>query len=144
MSKFDRNRIKDGWEKLCTNKQTNRHYENNGHLAVNQLLWFLSVASHGYWVCPCYRVFLKETWLHIGSLFFAKTKVLRAIYTVWSSVNMNIWARVCMHGYASSSLDLSTLACCSFIVRQFCRQQLLIIPCHHWWCFVPAYIAIYH
>jgi len=22
MSKFDRNRIKDGWEKLCTNKQT--------------------------------------------------------------------------------------------------------------------------
>jgi len=44
MSKFDRNRIKDGLEKLCTNKQTdketdrqtNRHYENNGHLAVNQ------------------------------------------------------------------------------------------------------------
>jgi len=30
--------IKDGWEKLCTNKQTNRHYENNGHLAVNQNL----------------------------------------------------------------------------------------------------------
>jgi len=27
-------------EKLCTNKQTEtyRHYENNGHLAVNQLL----------------------------------------------------------------------------------------------------------
>jgi len=24
MSKFDRNRIKDGWEKLCTNKQTDR------------------------------------------------------------------------------------------------------------------------
>jgi len=24
MSKFDRNRIKDGWEKLCTNKQTNK------------------------------------------------------------------------------------------------------------------------
>jgi len=23
-------------KKLCTNKQTNRHYENNGHLAVNQ------------------------------------------------------------------------------------------------------------
>ena len=42
MSKFDRNRIKDGWEKVCTNKQTNkqtdRHYENNGHLAVNQKL----------------------------------------------------------------------------------------------------------
>ena len=36
MSKFDWNQIKDGWEKLCTNKQTNRHYENNGHLAVNQ------------------------------------------------------------------------------------------------------------
>jgi len=44
MSKFDRNWIKDGLEKLCTNKQTNRqtdrqansHYENNGHLAVNQ------------------------------------------------------------------------------------------------------------
>jgi len=41
MSKFDRNRIKDGREKLCTNKQTDkqtdRHYENNGHLAMNQL-----------------------------------------------------------------------------------------------------------
>jgi len=24
MSKFDRNWIKDGWEKLCTNKQTDR------------------------------------------------------------------------------------------------------------------------
>ena len=36
MSKFDRNRIKDGWEKLRTNKQTDRHYENNGHLAVKQ------------------------------------------------------------------------------------------------------------
>jgi len=24
MSKFDRNRIKDGWEKLCTNKQTDK------------------------------------------------------------------------------------------------------------------------
>jgi len=24
MSKFQRNRIKDGWEKLCTNKQTNK------------------------------------------------------------------------------------------------------------------------
>jgi len=24
MSKFHRNRIKDGWEKLCTNKQTNQ------------------------------------------------------------------------------------------------------------------------
>jgi len=23
-------------EKDCTNKQTDRHYENNGHLAVNQ------------------------------------------------------------------------------------------------------------
>ena len=36
MSKFDRNGIKQGWEKLCTNKQTDKHYENNGHLAVNQ------------------------------------------------------------------------------------------------------------
>jgi len=24
MSKFDRNRIKDGWEKLCTNKQRDK------------------------------------------------------------------------------------------------------------------------
>jgi len=24
MSKFDQDRIKDGWEKLCTNKQTNK------------------------------------------------------------------------------------------------------------------------
>jgi len=41
MSKFDRNRFKDSWEKLCTkkqtDKQTDRHYENNGHLAVKQL-----------------------------------------------------------------------------------------------------------
>ena len=42
MSEFDRNRIKDGWEKLCTtNKQTNRHYENNGHLAVNQKCFYI-------------------------------------------------------------------------------------------------------
>jgi len=41
MSKFDQNRIKDAWEKTLhkqTKKQTNRHYENNGHLAVNQKL----------------------------------------------------------------------------------------------------------
>jgi len=39
MSNFRRNRIKDGREKLHkqTNRQTNRHCENNGHLAVNQL-----------------------------------------------------------------------------------------------------------
>jgi len=24
-------------EKNCTNKQTDRHYENNGHLALNQV-----------------------------------------------------------------------------------------------------------
>ena len=51
MSKFDRNRIKDGWEKLCTskqrNKQTDRHYENNGHLAMNQkeTIWYPRIAS---------------------------------------------------------------------------------------------------
>jgi len=38
MSKLDRNWVKNGWEKLCTNRQTNRHYENNGHLAVNQTM----------------------------------------------------------------------------------------------------------
>jgi len=37
MSKFDRNRIKDGWEKLCTDKQTDTT-KIFGHLAVNQLL----------------------------------------------------------------------------------------------------------
>jgi len=38
MSKFDRNRIKDGWGKTLhkqtdrqTGRQTDRHYENNGH-----------------------------------------------------------------------------------------------------------------
>ena len=37
MSKLDRNRIKDGWENSAqTDRQTDRHYENNGHLAVNQ------------------------------------------------------------------------------------------------------------
>jgi len=30
-------------EKNCTNKQTDRHYENNGHLAVNQLSELLCV-----------------------------------------------------------------------------------------------------
>ena len=48
MSKFDRNRTKDGWEKLCTNKQTDkqtdRHYENNGHLAVNQQQYLLHMS----------------------------------------------------------------------------------------------------
>ena len=44
MSKFDRNRIKDGWEKLCTNKQTHRHYENNGHLGVNQQQYLLHMS----------------------------------------------------------------------------------------------------
>ena len=64
MSKFDRNRVKDGWEKLHrqTNRQTNRHYENNGHLAVNQ--YFVTVAfkvtyvkftsdSKWFWTLPC-------------------------------------------------------------------------------------------
>ena len=44
MSKFDRNRIKDGWEKLGTNKQTHRHYENNGHLGVNQQQYLLHMS----------------------------------------------------------------------------------------------------
>ena len=47
MPKFDRNRIKDGWEKLCTNKQTDRHYENTGHLAVNQHLACIGFGSPG-------------------------------------------------------------------------------------------------
>ena len=47
MSKFDRNRIKGGWEKLCTNRQTDRHYENNGHLSVNQK----SSLSHRLSIC---------------------------------------------------------------------------------------------
>jgi len=38
-------------KKLCTNKQTdrqtNRHYENNGHLAVNQLT-YLSIQNSQY------------------------------------------------------------------------------------------------
>jgi len=34
-------------EKNCTNKQTNRHYENNGHLAVNQ--YRLTVAHLREW-----------------------------------------------------------------------------------------------
>ena len=47
MSKFDRNRTKDGWQKLCTNKQTDRHYENNDHLAVNQKwMMFLCILTH--------------------------------------------------------------------------------------------------
>jgi len=56
MSKFDRNRIKDGRGKLCTNKQTDkqtdRHYENNGNLAVNQYWEF----PHGYYTSAYPRV----------------------------------------------------------------------------------------
>jgi len=29
-----------------TNKQTNRHYENNGHLAVNQLIYKVTLPMH--------------------------------------------------------------------------------------------------
>jgi len=32
-------------EKNCTNKQTDRHYENNGHLAVNQYTNLYSAAK---------------------------------------------------------------------------------------------------
>jgi len=45
VSLFDPNRIEDGWEKLHkqtnrqTGKQTDRHYENNGHLAVKQFIF---------------------------------------------------------------------------------------------------------
>jgi len=55
MSKFDRNRIKDGWEKLCTTKkQTNRHYENNGYLAVNQKVTFSQLPTTYCFYCqPC-------------------------------------------------------------------------------------------
>jgi len=63
MFKFDRNRIKDGWEKLCTNKQankqtnkqqtdrqTNRHNENNGHLAVNQYFVKNGLVLRSFWL----------------------------------------------------------------------------------------------
>jgi len=37
-----------------TNKQTNRHYENNGHLAVNQYTEVTFRAQgHRYWRCCC-------------------------------------------------------------------------------------------
>jgi len=57
MSKFYQNQIKDGWEKLHkqTNRQTNRHYENNGHLAVNQKL------SHKFRVQTSWNVNIART-----------------------------------------------------------------------------------
>jgi len=36
MSKFDQNRIRWLRKTLHKQKQTNKHYQNNGHLAVNQ------------------------------------------------------------------------------------------------------------
>ena len=55
MSKFDPDRIKDGSEKLCTNKQTNkqsnRHYENNGHLAMNQFSVKINKETHDSLAC---------------------------------------------------------------------------------------------
>jgi len=43
--------IKDGWEKLCkqTDKQADRHYENNCHLAVNQYCLL-------NWTHTCYQL----------------------------------------------------------------------------------------
>jgi len=48
MSKFDRNRINTAEKNSAqTNKQTDRHYENNGHLAVNQLFSIQQLTSQG-------------------------------------------------------------------------------------------------
>jgi len=38
-----------------TNKQTDRHYENNGHLAVNQELKMF-VQNTAHWPSPCVNV----------------------------------------------------------------------------------------
>ena len=84
MSKFDRNRIKDGWEKLCTNKQTNRqtdrqtnrHYENNGHLAVNQQQYLLHKSSE-----------YDERWLRSVRELEAPSKFQRVSRTAPKSCN---------------------------------------------------------
>jgi len=54
--------MEDGWEKLCTNKQTNRQtlYENNGHLAVNQKKLLKQIIQRRTEVITVYTV--KERW----------------------------------------------------------------------------------
>jgi len=75
MSKFDRNRIKDGWEKLYTNKQTDRqtdkHYENNGHLAVNQYMYNENYAT----IVTANKDFIAKT---ILGQMTAKASIVRA------------------------------------------------------------------
>jgi len=39
MSQFDRNLIKDGWEKLCTNKQTNRQTDKQTDTTKIMVTW---------------------------------------------------------------------------------------------------------
>jgi len=39
MSKFDPNRIKDGWEKLCTNKQTKKQTKRQTDTTKIMVTW---------------------------------------------------------------------------------------------------------
>jgi len=53
MSKFDRNRIKDGWEKLCTNKQTNRQTDRQTDTTKIMVTWPLTnIYLPTYTRCP--------------------------------------------------------------------------------------------
>ena len=45
MSKFDRNRIKDGWEKLCTNKQTDKPTDTTKIMVT----WPWTKTNHQLW-----------------------------------------------------------------------------------------------
>ena len=55
MSKFDRNRIKDGWEKLCTNKQANKQTDTTKIMVT--------------WPWTNYRQTSLPLWLRVWALF---------------------------------------------------------------------------
>ena len=143
MSKFDRNRIKDVWEKLCTNKQTDRHYENNGHLAVNQ------------WI-PCYRLKESHSFLRVQSqglkgrrppglpiagsatvselLEFVDEKLLFLRFFYWNFVCffrafVDVFDRFFLFMVALWNRQTIIFSCCGFCLSFFHR---LISSAAHW------------
>ena len=109
---YDRNRIKDGWEKLHkqTNRRTNRHYENNGHLAVNE--------SEG------------------------SSDVGRILCWLWGSYILSCWSRwkwtfsSCKHYTQYVVPSICLLAHQSSLIRNLLvvlwQKTLLSVPWHCW------------
>ena len=124
MSTFDRNRTKDSWEKLCTskqtNRQTNRHYENNGHLAVNQFLGHVACTAVIHkppsdWKWPSrrhYHIHVIATESDPRSLNFGPSYVWNK-GTSWE--HWPLWTRPCSgrtgHEYSDPLFDQTFLQC---------------------------------